>query len=106
VLYTAGQTLVTSCETIEEILTVFASQFSNDAEALCRAVANLVGLSKLVRSTGKLKALETKMTTKSLNVGAGRDTAFIITGDKAILMLKRYPGTRIITLREFLNIET
>lgn len=59
---------MTSRETIKEILAVFASQFSNDAEALCRAVVNLVGLGKLERWTVKLKALETKLITKSLNV--------------------------------------
>jgi len=96
-------TLVISREIIDEILTVLARKFSKDAEALSRVAVNLAGLGELVHPAGRLTVLEDEADNRILECAVEGNAALIVTGDKAILMLKRHRNIKIITLSDFLK---
>jgi putative PIN family toxin of toxin-antitoxin system len=95
--------LVISREIIDEVLTVLARKFSKDAEALSRVAVNLAGLGELVHPTGRLKVLEDEADNRILECAVAGDAALIVTGDKAMLMLKKYRNIKIMSLSEFLK---
>ncbi|MGC2062804.1 MAG: putative toxin-antitoxin system toxin component, PIN family [Thermodesulfovibrionales bacterium] len=95
-------TLVISREIIDEVLTVLARKFSKDAEALSRVAVNLAGLGELVHPTERLKVLEDEADNRILECAAAGNAVLIVTGDKAMLMLKKYRNIKIIPLSEFL----
>lgn len=99
----AEDTLVISHEIIDEVLTVLARKFSKDAEALSRVAVNLANLGALVRPAERLKVFEDGPDNRILECAVAGNAAAIVTGDKAMLMLKKYRDIRIITLREFLK---
>ena len=96
-------TLVISPEIIDEVLTVLARKFSKDAEALSRVAVNLANLGMLVRPEERLNVFEDKPDNRILEYAVAGNAAVIVTGDKAMLMLKKHRNIRIITLREFLK---
>lgn len=94
--------LVISHAIIDEVLHVLARKFSKDAEALSRVAVNIASLGELVRPSEKLNVLEDETDNRIFECAmAGRAEA-IVTGDKAMLMLKKYKDIRIISLSEFL----
>jgi len=95
--------LVISHEIIDELLTVLARKFGKDAEALSRVAVNLAGLGVLVRPVERLKVFDDEPDNRILECAVAGDAATIVTGDKAMLMLKKYRDVRIITLAEFLR---
>ncbi len=97
-------TLVISREIIDEILTVLARKFSKDAEALSRVAVNLAGLGELLHPTERVKVLEDEADNRILECAVAGHAALIVTGDKAMLMLKKHQGIKIITLSEFLKL--
>ena len=96
-------TLVISHEIIDEVLTVLARKFSKDAEALSRVAVNLANLGAIVRPVERLNVFEDEPDNRILECAVAGNAAAIVTGDKAMLMLKKHRNIRIITLREFLK---
>jgi len=96
-------TLVISHEIIDEVLTVLARKFSKDAEALSRVAVNLAGIGELVHPDERLHVLEDEPDNRILECAVAGNAAAIITGDKAMLTLKKHQHIRIITLSEFLG---
>lgn len=88
-------TLVISKPIIDEVLTVLARKFSRNAEELSRVAVNLSGMSELVTPKSKLHVFHECAV-------AGKAEA-IVTGDKAMLMKKKYGDVQIISLGEFLG---
>lgn len=95
--------LVISHEIIDEVLTVLARKFSKDAEALSRVAVNLANLGELVRPTEKLNILADKADNRILECAVAGNAEAIVTGDKAMLLLKKHHHIKIITLSEFLG---
>jgi putative PIN family toxin of toxin-antitoxin system len=96
-------TLVISHEIIDEVLTVLARKFSKDAEALSRAAVNLATLGEVVRPVERLNILDDKADNRILECAVAGNAVAIVTGDKAMLMLRKYRDIRILTLSEFLR---
>jgi len=96
-------TLVISHEIIDEVLTVLARKFSKDAEALSRVAVNLANLGAIVRPAERLNVFEDEPDNRILECAVAGNAAAIITGDKAMLTLKKHQYIRIITLSEFLG---
>jgi len=96
-------TLVISREIIDEVLTVLARKFSKDAEALSRVAVNLAGMGELVSPSERLAVLDDKADNRILECAVAGKAEAIVTGDKAMLMLKRYQNTKIITLSGYLG---
>jgi len=99
----AEDVLVISHDIIDEVLTVLARKFSKDAEALSRVAVNLTNLGALVRPAERLKVFDDEPDNRILECAVAGNAAAIVTGDKAMLMLKKHRNIRIITLREFLK---
>lgn len=96
-------TLVISHEIIDEVLTVLARKFSKDAEALSRVAVNLANLGELVSPAERLNILDDEADNRILECAVAGNAAVIVTGDKAMLMLKKHHNIKIITLSEFLR---
>ncbi len=96
-------TLIISREIIDEVLTVLARKFSKDAEALSRVALNLTEIGETVRLVERLKVLDDDSDNRILECAIAGNVDAIVTGDKAMLMLKKYRHIRIISLSEFLR---
>lgn len=96
-------TLVISREIIDEVLTVLARKFSKDAEALSRVAVNLAGIGGLVSPSEKLVVLDDEADNRILECAVAGKAEAIVTGDKAMLMLKRYQNIKIIALSGYLD---
>jgi len=96
-------TLVISHKIIDEVLTVLARKFSRDAEALSRVAVNLAGIGEIVRPAERLNVLDDESDNRILECAVAGNAGAIVTGDKAMLMLKKYRHIRIIPLSEFLR---
>jgi putative PIN family toxin of toxin-antitoxin system len=96
-------TLVISREIIDEVLTVLARKFSRDAEALSSVAVNLAGMGEISRSVHNLKVLDDESDNRILECAVAGNAEAIVTGDKAMLILKKYRHIRIISLGEFLR---
>lgn len=96
-------TLVISHEIIGEVLNVLARKFSKDAEALSRVAVNLASLGELVRTTERLNILDDEADNRILECAMSGNAEAIVTGDKAMLMIKKHRNIKIITLNEFLR---
>ena len=94
--------LIISNEIIDEVLTVLARKFSKDAEALSRVAVNLAGMGELVRPVEILSVLEDQSDNRILECAVTGNAEAIVTGDKAMLMLKKYRRIKMISLGEFL----
>jgi len=64
---------------------------------------NLSGLGELVHPTERLKVLDDEADNRILECAVAGDAALVVTGNKAMLMLKKHRDIRIITLSEFLK---
>jgi len=96
-------TLIISREIIDEVLTILARKFSKDAEALSRVAINLSDIGEVVRPAERLKVLDDDSDNRILECAIAGKVEAIVTGDKAMLMLKKYRHVRIISLNEFLR---
>ncbi|MFO0753944.1 MAG: putative toxin-antitoxin system toxin component, PIN family [Thermodesulfovibrionales bacterium] len=96
-------TLVISNEIIDEVLTVLARKFNKDAEALSRAAVNLAAMGELTHPVERLKVLDDESDNRILECAVRGNAEAIVTGDKAMLMLKKYRNIRVISLSEFLR---
>lgn len=96
-------TLIISHEIIDEVLTVLARKFSKDTEALSRVAINLAEIGETVRPAERLKVLDDDSDNRILECAIAGSGEAIVTGDKAMLMLKKYRHIRIISLSEFLR---
>ncbi|HET6513864.1 MAG TPA: putative toxin-antitoxin system toxin component, PIN family [Thermodesulfovibrionales bacterium] len=96
-------TLIISREIIDEVLTVLAKKFSKDAEALSRVAVNLVGIGEIVRPSEWLKVFDGDSDNRILECAVAGNAEAIVTGDKAMLMLRKYRHVRIISLTGFLR---
>ena len=96
-------TLILSREIIKEILSVLSKKFSKDREAISRVAVNLSEMGELVEPSEKTDILEDRADNRILECAAAGNAEIIVTGDKAMLKLKRYGNTRIISLKEYLQ---
>ena len=96
-------TLIISHEIIDEVLSVLARKFSRDAGALSRVAVNLADIGQIVHPTERLKVLDDDSDNRVLECAVEGKVEAIVTGDKAMLMFKKYRHIRIISLSEFLR---
>ncbi|MBI2311565.1 MAG: putative toxin-antitoxin system toxin component, PIN family [Betaproteobacteria bacterium] len=95
--------LVLSKPILDELLGVLGRKFSRDAEELAHVAVYLSELSLIVRPRRRLHVVKDEPDNRILECAvAGRADA-IVTGDRALLALRKYRGVRIISLREYLG---
>ena len=95
--------LLVSKPIVDELLGVLARKFARDAEELARVAVFLGGLATLVKPTRRLRVLKDAPDNRILECAAAARADAIVTGDRALLALGEYSGTRILSLREYLD---
>jgi putative PIN family toxin of toxin-antitoxin system len=95
--------LFVSSEIIHEVLGVLAQKFSKDPEELARTAVFLSDLADVVAPRRKLKVLKDDPDNRVLECALTGHADVIVTGDRAMLDLGKFRGTRILSLRRFLD---
>jgi putative PIN family toxin of toxin-antitoxin system len=95
--------LCISKEIIHEVLGVLAQKFSKGPEELSRTAVFLSELGELVHPRKKLTVLDDEPDNRILECAATGNADVIVTGDRAMLNLKKYQEIRILSLRHFLD---
>jgi putative PIN family toxin of toxin-antitoxin system len=95
--------LCISKEIIHEVLGVLAQKFAKGPEELSRTAVFLSELAELVVPRKKLAVLDDEPDNRILECAATGNADVIVTGDRAMLNLKKYQEVRILSLRQFLD---
>jgi putative PIN family toxin of toxin-antitoxin system len=95
--------LCISKEIIHEALGVLAQKFSKGPEELSRTAVFLSELAELVVPRQKISVLDDEPDNRILECAVTGNADIIVTGDRAMLNLKKYQGIRILSLRQFLD---
>ena len=95
--------LCISKEIIHEVLGVLAQKFSKGPEELSRTALFLSELAELVVPRKKLAVLDVEPDNRILECATTGNADVIVTGDRAMLNLKKYQEIRILSLRHFLD---
>jgi uncharacterized protein len=95
--------LCISKEIIHEVLGVFAEKFSKGPEELSRTAVFSSQLAELVVPRKKLTVLDDAPDNRILECAATGHANVIVTGDRAMLNLKKYQEIRILSLRQLLD---
>ena len=92
-----------SKQIIHEVLGVLAKQFSKAPEEPARAAVFLSELAELVVPRKKLAVLDDEPDNRILECAGRGHADIIVTGDRAMLDLKRYQEIRMLSLCQFLD---
>jgi uncharacterized protein len=95
--------LCISKEIIHEALGVLAQKFAKDSEQLSRTAVFLSELGELVVPREKIAILDDEPDNRILECAVTGHADVIVTGDRAMLNLKKYQEIRILSLRQFLD---
>jgi len=95
--------LCISKQIIHEVLGVLAQKFSKGPEELSRTAVFLSELGALIVPGEKLTVLDDEPDNRILECAVTGHADVIVTGDRAMLTLKKYQEIRIISLRQFLD---
>ena len=95
--------LCISKEIIHEVLGVLAQKFSKSPEELSRTAVFLSELAELIVPRKKLAVLDDEPDNRILECAVTGHADVIVTGDRAMLNLKKYREIRILSLRQFLD---
>ena len=99
----ARVSLCISKEIIHEVLGVLAHKFSKGPEDLARTAVFLSELAELVVPRKKLAILDDEPDNRILECAVTGHADIIVTGDRAMLDLRKYREIRILSLRQFLD---
>jgi putative PIN family toxin of toxin-antitoxin system len=96
-------TLLLSKPILGETLRVLGKKFARETEELARLAVFFADLAEIVAPTRTLNVLADEPDNRILECAQAGGAALIATGDRAMLALRRFAGTEIITLRDFLR---
>lgn len=97
-----GIQLAISQAIIHEVLDVLARKFDRHPEELARVAVYLSELADVVTPRRRLKVLRDEPDNRILECAVTAKAKIIVTGDRAMLALGEYRGTRILSLKDFL----
>ena len=95
--------LIISKPIIDELLGVLALKFSRDADELARVAVFLADLALVVRPRKKLHVLTDEADNRILECALAGSADAIVTGDRTMLKLESFEGTRLVSLRDYLD---
>ena len=95
--------LILSKPILDELLGVLARKFGRDREELARVAIWLGELAEWVRPTQKSSVAADEADNRILECALAGKAEIIVTGDKGLLEIDEFEGTRIITLRDYLS---
>lgn len=97
--------LVVSKAILDELLVILARKFSKDADELARVAVFLTDLAEVARPRRKLRVLADEPDNRILECALTGGADATVTGDGAMLELKTFRGIRLISLRDYLDLE-
>ena len=95
--------LLLSEDILDELLSVLSIRFSRDREEISRVAVFLSEVAERVRTTGEIRALPDEPDNRILECAVSGKADIIVTGDKEMLKVGIYSGTRIIGLNAYLR---
>jgi len=95
--------LVLSRPILDELLDVLGRKFARDAEELAHVAVFLTELAVVVAPKRRLRVVKDEPDNRILECAVEGRVESIVTGDKALLVLKRYEKIYLLTLREYLE---
>jgi uncharacterized protein len=95
--------LVLSRPILDELLDVLGRKFARDAEELAHVAVFLSEVGVTVAPRRRLRVVKDEPDNRILECAVAGRAEAIVSGDKALLALKRYRNIRILALREFLE---
>ena len=97
--------LMISKDIISEILRILADKFNRDKETLSRTAVYLLDVATIVKTNRKIKILRDDPDNRILECAAAGKADLIVTGDKEMLRLTEFEKIKIISLKDFLNLD-
>lgn len=98
-----GDVLILSPQLVDEVLSVLASRFGHDREALSRTAVFLAEISITVKPSRRISVLADDLDNRVLECAAAGEADCIVTGDKKMLQMKEFAGIRIMSLKDYLE---
>ena len=95
--------LVLSRAILDALLDVLGRKFARDAEELAHVAVFLSELAVVVAPKRRLRVVKDEPDNRILECAVAGRAEVIVTGDKALLALKRYENIRVLTLRRYLE---
>ncbi|MGH8496018.1 MAG: putative toxin-antitoxin system toxin component, PIN family [Gammaproteobacteria bacterium] len=95
--------LIISKAIVHEILDVLSSKFARDADELARVAVFLNDLAETVRPRGRIRLLQDEPDNRILECARTGGAQAIVTGDRAMLRLRRFDEIPILSLRQYLD---
>jgi len=95
--------LLLSEDILDELLSVLSIKFSRDREEISRVAVFLSEVAERVRTTGEIRVLRDEPDNRILECAVSGKADIIVTGDKEMLKVGIYSGTRIIGLNAYLR---
>lgn len=95
--------LVLSRPILDELLDVLGRKFARDAEELAHVAVFLSDLALIVAPKRRLRVVKDEPDNRILEGAVAGHARTIVTGDQALLALKRYEEVRVLALREYLE---
>jgi putative PIN family toxin of toxin-antitoxin system len=99
-----SEDVIATCPEIEvEILRVLIEKFFRESERAHAALATVLARAIRVRIRGTVKECRDPNDDMFLECAARANADLLIAGDKDLLVLRSYKGTRILTPTEYIN---
>jgi putative PIN family toxin of toxin-antitoxin system len=95
--------LLLSRPILDELLEVLGRKFARDAEELAHVAVFLSDVSLIVAPKRRLRVVKDEPDNRILECAVAGRAEAIVTGDKALLALRSYGNTRMLTLRAYLE---
>ncbi len=101
----APDQLLISAPIVDETLTVLDRKFGWESEQLAQAAALLTRIGEILATKQRLKLLKDDPDNRILECAVAGRADLIVTGDRDLLELKQFEGTRIVSLRSYLDMK-
>jgi uncharacterized protein len=95
--------LIISKAIVDELLDVLSRKFAKNADELARVAVFLAELADVVRPRGRIGVLQDESDNRILECARTGGAHAIVTGDKAMLRLRRLSEIGIISLQRYLE---
>ena len=95
--------LYTSVPILTEMASKLKTKFSWDDEAIKKAVKHVSSVATVVKPAVKFNILADEPDNRIFECAKAAEADFIVTGDKHLLVLKEFEGSKIVTIAEFLR---
>lgn len=102
-IFDGDDTLLISKPLLDELLSTLARKFSRDSEALSQVAVMAADMAELVEPKHTVEIFKDDSDNRVLECAESGRADAIVTGDKEMLLLKRYQGIPLISLRDYLS---